>query len=228
MLESYVLDSTATRHDMDSLAKKYLGYDTIHFEDIAGKGAKQLSFNQIDLDQAGPYAAEDADITLAAYEIFDPLLEKNKVAELMKTVEMPLLPVLLEMEMTGVCVDRDRLHDLSESFADQLSLLEKQIHEMAGETFNINADLVAGKVAVALGARRLIFLTDVDGVLEEGSHHPDRDERDDARLPEKLEDHREEGGGRRGAQRVAGGVCLHHDHGAGVHSRGLRRAGSAS
>jgi DNA polymerase-1 len=98
------------------------------------------------LEKAIPYACEDADMTLAAHDVFVPLLKENGLTDLMKQVEMPLLPVLLEMEMTGVCVDRDRLRDLSTSFAGQLDILERQIHDLAGETFNINSSQQLGRI----------------------------------------------------------------------------------
>ena len=102
MLESYVLDSTATRHDMDSLALKYLGQKTIHFEDIAGKGAKQLTFNQIKLEEAGPYAAEDADITLRLHETLWPrLAEQDGPTPVFSDIEMPLVPLLSRIERAG-------------------------------------------------------------------------------------------------------------------------------
>ena len=101
MLESYVLDSTATRHDMDSLALKYLGHRTIHYEDIAGKGAKQLSFNQIAIEEAGPYAAEDADVTLRLHRALRPRLEEHaSLAKLCDSIEVPLVPVLSRIERT--------------------------------------------------------------------------------------------------------------------------------
>ncbi|MGD8275654.1 MAG: 5'-3' exonuclease H3TH domain-containing protein, partial [Thiohalocapsa sp.] len=110
MLESYVLDSTATRHDMDSLAKKYLDRDTVHFEDIAGKGAKQLTFDQIPLEQAGHYAAEDADITLALHRELWPKIEAMpSIASVYQDIELPLVPVLSAMERTGVHIDADEL-----------------------------------------------------------------------------------------------------------------------
>ncbi|MDX1734386.1 MAG: 5'-3' exonuclease H3TH domain-containing protein, partial [Halioglobus sp.] len=110
MLESYVLDSTATRHDMDSLALKYLGHKTIHFEDIAGKGAKQLSFNQVKLEEAGPYAAEDAEITLRLHETLWPKLqEQASVASVFSDIEIPLVPVLSRIERQGALLSRERL-----------------------------------------------------------------------------------------------------------------------
>jgi len=146
MVASYLIAPGKRAHGLDQIALDYLGHKNIAYADVAGKGKNAVTFDQVMIEKAVPYACEDADITLAAYEIFVPLLKENKLTELMKTVEMPLLPVLLEMEMTGVCVDRDRLHDLSESFADQLNLLEKQIHEMAGETFNINSSQQLGHI----------------------------------------------------------------------------------
>jgi len=146
MVASYLLAPGKRAHGLDQIALDYLGHKNIAYADVAGKGKNAVTFDQVMIEKAVPYACEDADITLAAYEIFVSLLEENKLTDLMKTVEMPLLPVLLEMEMTGVCVDRDRLHDLSKSFADQLSLLEKQIHELAGEAFNINSSQQLGHI----------------------------------------------------------------------------------
>ncbi len=107
MLESYVLNSTATRHDMDSCAKLYLGIDTIKYEDVAGKGAKQIPFNQVALEQASPYAAEDADVTLQLHRVLHAALEKQPaLLNVYEEIEQPLVPVLLEMEHRGVLVDR--------------------------------------------------------------------------------------------------------------------------
>ena len=121
MLESYVLDSTATRHDMDSLALKYLGHRTIHYEDIAGKGAKQLSFNQIPIEDAGPYAAEDADVTLRLHRALRPRLEEHvSLASLCDTVEIPLVPVLSRIERNGVRIDVRRLNQQSAELAERM------------------------------------------------------------------------------------------------------------
>ena len=110
MLESYVLNSVATRHDMDSVARHYLDIDTIHYEDVAGKGAKQLTFNQVPLEQASPYAAEDADITLRLHErLWSGLGEIESLQRVYTDIEQPLVPVLLAMEETGVLLDRDML-----------------------------------------------------------------------------------------------------------------------
>ena len=112
MLESYVYNSVATRHDMDSLATKYLSHNTIHFEDIAGKGAKQLTFNQIPLEQASPYAAEDADVTLRLHNQLWKMLqpEQGRYGKAYLTdMEVPLASVLAKMEQTGVLIDSQRL-----------------------------------------------------------------------------------------------------------------------
>ncbi|MEJ2382563.1 MAG: DNA polymerase I [Gammaproteobacteria bacterium] len=140
MLESYVLDSTASRHDMDSLALKYLGYKTVHFEDIAGKGAKQLTFNQVALEQAAPYAAEDADITLRLHRNLWPRLEKfPALKNLLEQIEMPLVPVLATMEQTGVLVDVAMLRRQSGELAGRMHELEQRAHEAAGEPFNLGS-----------------------------------------------------------------------------------------
>ncbi|GLQ00987.1 MAG TPA: DNA polymerase I [Methylophaga aminisulfidivorans] len=140
MLESYVLDSTATRHDMDSLAQKYLGRDTIHFEDIAGKGKKQLTFNEIGIEQASPYAAEDADITLQLHQTLWPKIEKiPPLARVYKELEMPLLPVLNTLERNGVNIDIWMLQQQSDNMARQIADLEEQAHAVAGQKFNLGS-----------------------------------------------------------------------------------------
>jgi len=140
MLESYVLNSTAQRHDMDSLALAYLGHKTIHFEDIAGKGAKQLTFNQIALEEAGPYAAEDADITLRLHNtIWAKLKEIPELKNLLIDVEVPLACVLSRMEQEGVLIDSQRLSQQSRDLAARIAELEKEVHEEAGEPFNLGS-----------------------------------------------------------------------------------------
>ncbi|WP_457664814.1 DNA polymerase I [Thiolapillus sp.] len=147
MLESYVLDSTATRHDMDSLAKKYLGLDTVSFTDIAGKGAKQLTFNQIDLAQAGPYAAEDADITLRLHQTLWPKLEKvDGLRRVYEDIEMPLVPVLSRMERLGVRIDADLLQKQSQELAEKLHALEQRAYEIAGHPFNLGSPKQIGHI----------------------------------------------------------------------------------
>lgn len=138
MLQSYVFNSTATRHDMDSLALKYLGHKCTSFEDIAGKGVKQLTFNQIELEKASHYAAEDADITLRLYQYFSEQLQQQpKLQQLYQNIELPLLNALAKIELTGVLIDAEQLHSLSSEFAAKLQQLEQQAHELAGETFNL-------------------------------------------------------------------------------------------
>jgi len=140
MLESYVLNSTAQRHDMDSLALAYLGHKTIHFEEIAGKGAKQLTFNQINLDEAGPYAAEDADITLRLHNvIWSKLKDIPELKNLLIDVEVPLACVLSRMEQEGVLIDSQRLRQQSQDLATRISELENEVHEEAGEPFNLGS-----------------------------------------------------------------------------------------
>ena len=137
MLESYVLDSTQ-RHDMDSMALRLLGHETIHFVDIAGKGAKQLTFNEIDLEQAGPYAAEDADITLQIHHKLSAQLKaEKKLMAVYRDIELPLLPVLLNIERTGVKVDVAMLKKHSKQLAKSIVEIEQQAFDVAGETFNL-------------------------------------------------------------------------------------------
>lgn len=140
MLESYVLNSTATRHDMDSLARNYLNRGTIKFEDVAGKGKKQLSFNQIGLDEAGPYAAEDADITLQLHRhLYGRLRKDDGLARLFHDIEMPLMPVLADIEHTGVLIDCDFLAGLSQEMGKRMVDLEQQAFEQAGGKFNLGS-----------------------------------------------------------------------------------------
>ena len=137
MLESYVLDSTQ-RHDMDNMALRLLGHETIHFEDIAGKGAKQLTFNAIDLAQAGPYAAEDADITLQIHHKLSAQLKaEKKLMFVYRDIELPLLPVLQKIERNGVKVDVPMLRQQSKQLANQILDIEQQAFEVAGESFNL-------------------------------------------------------------------------------------------
>lgn len=138
MLESYVLNSTGTRHDMDSLALKYLAHTNIHFEDIAGKGAKQLTFNQIDIDIAAPYAAEDADITLKLHNVIWPNIEKDeKLKSVFENIEMPLLDILVSIERNGVHIDSNLLQKQSERLCKGILSLEQQAYKIAGNKFNL-------------------------------------------------------------------------------------------
>lgn len=140
MLESYCLNSVATRHNMDDLALKYLNHRTIHFEEIAGKGKKQLTFNQIDIDTAAPYAAEDADITLQLHQtLSDKLKQEASLNSVFADIEMPLMPVLAKMERNGVLLDTDMLATQSAEITQTLSQLEQKAHLVAGENFNLNS-----------------------------------------------------------------------------------------
>ena len=140
MLESYVLNSTGSRHDMDSLALKYLGHQTTHYEDIAGKGAKQISFSQVSIEDAGHYAAEDADITLRLHQHLWPKLQTESALEKMLTeIEIPLIPVLARMEQTGVLIDGKLLQQQSGELAKRMLELEKQAHIAAGQPFNLGS-----------------------------------------------------------------------------------------
>lgn len=140
MLESYILDSVSGRHDMDSLAARWLKHTTISFEEIAGKGKKQLTFNQIDLETAGRYAAEDADVTLQLHLKMWPLLEKQSgPLAIFKEIEMPLVPVISRIERGGVKIDPAILHAHSEQLTVRLAELELKAHELAGEAFNLSS-----------------------------------------------------------------------------------------
>ena len=147
MLQSYVLDSTASRHDMDSLALKYLGQRAISFEDVAGKGAKQLTFNQVALEQAAPYAAEDADITLRLHQALWPKLEAEPVlASLYQQLEVPLVPVLARIERNGTFINRQQLADHSHELSQRLQQLEQQAHDLAGQVFNLGSPKQLGEI----------------------------------------------------------------------------------
>ena len=140
MLESYVLDSTATRHNMDAVALKYLGHTTIKFEDVAGKGKNQLTFNQVPLDTAAPYAAEDADISLRLHQAMWPKLSAEPLLEkIFMEVEMPLVTVLSDMEQTGVAIDIAMLEKQSAELARRISEIEQQAWEEAGQSFNLGS-----------------------------------------------------------------------------------------
>lgn len=147
MLESYVLDSVATRHDMDSLAAEYLGETTISFTDVAGKGASQLTFNQVALEEAAPYAAEDADITLRLHSTLWPELSKHATLEkVFKDIELPLLPVLSRIERTGALVDGTLLFQQSNELAERLGELETEAWDLAGQQFNLASPKQLGEI----------------------------------------------------------------------------------
>jgi DNA polymerase-1 len=140
MLESYVLNSTATRHNMDDLAKHYLGHDTIAYEDVTGKGAKQISFSEVAIEQATPYAAEDADITLRLHEtLFSQLQNHKRLEKVYADLEIPLIPVLLRMERNGVLIDSDLLMQQSMELSSQICTQEQHAHDLAGQAFNLGS-----------------------------------------------------------------------------------------
>ena len=147
MLESYVLDATGSRHDLDSLALKYLGQRTIHFEDIAGKGAKQLTFNQVPIEQAAPYAAEDAEVTLRLHQHLSAKLDQESaLSTLYRELEIPLVPVLSRIERNGALVCRDTLATHSRELGERMLTLESQAHELAGGPFNLGSPKQLGEI----------------------------------------------------------------------------------
>jgi DNA polymerase I len=154
MLESYVLNSVGTRHDMDSTAQKYLGVQTIHFEDVAGKGAKQITFNQVDVDRAAEYSAEDADITLQLHQALWPQIEAiPALRSVYEEIEQPLVAVLFRMERTGVLVDRELLRAQSSELAARMLELQSQAHTEAGGVFNVDSpkqlqEILFGKLGI--------------------------------------------------------------------------------
>jgi len=140
MLESFVFNSTATRHDMDSLAQRYLGYTTTRFEDVAGKGAKQISFSQVGLDEASAYAAEDADITLRLHRVLAPQLAAVPALEkVYRDIEMPLVPVLARVEANGVCIDGAELRRQSVELSSRMLAAQQKATELAGRSFNLDS-----------------------------------------------------------------------------------------
>ncbi len=146
MLASYLLDPSKRAHNLDQIALDFLGHKTITFEQVAGKGKNAVLFSKVALDKATPYACEDADITLMAYDVLNPKLKELGLDELMASVEMPLVPVLMQMEMRGTGLDVKRLHELSGSFKQQLDALEGSIYSLAGESFNINSSRQLGRI----------------------------------------------------------------------------------
>jgi DNA polymerase-1 len=147
MLESYVLDAAGSRHDLDTLALKYLGQRTIHFEDIAGKGAKQLTFNQVPIEQAAPYAAEDAEVTLRLHQLLSEKLDQEPaLATLYRGLEIPLVSVLSRIERNGALVCRDTLAAHSQELGERILALESQAHELAGGPFNLGSPKQLGEI----------------------------------------------------------------------------------
>ncbi|MCA6127748.1 DNA polymerase I [Thalassolituus oleivorans] len=146
-LESYVLDSVGTKHDMDSLSLKYLGHKTITYEEVAGKGAKQIGFNEVTIDVAGPYAAEDADITLRLHQVlWAKLQQQPSLAKVFTDIEMPVMPVLCAMEEIGTIIDADMLHEQSQQIEQRLQQLEQEAHNLAGKVFNLGSPKQLGVI----------------------------------------------------------------------------------
>jgi DNA polymerase I len=140
MLASYIVDSTASRHDMDTLALNYLNIETIHYEDVAGKGAKQIPFNQVSIEVAAPYAAEDADIVLKLHRVLGTDLDKHEaLKQVYNTIEIPLLTVLARIERNGVVIDSDMLLQQAHELKTRMQEIEIEAHNIAGETFNIGS-----------------------------------------------------------------------------------------
>ncbi len=140
MLESFIWNSSATRHDMDSLAKRYLGYDTIKFEDVAGKGAKQISFAEVAIDDAARYAAEDADITLRLHRVLSAkLATEPSLEKVYREIEIPLVPVLARMEANGILIDADELRRQSADLSRRMLTAQQKATELAGRTFNLDS-----------------------------------------------------------------------------------------
>jgi DNA polymerase I len=154
MLESYVLNSVATRHDMNTTAERYLGIETIHYEDITGKGAKKIAFNQVAVDQAAEYSAEDADVTLQLHQAIWPQIEAApKLKSVYENIEQPLVPVLLRMERAGVLVDRALLRAQSSELAVRMLEIQSQAHREAGGVFNVDSpkqlqEILFGKLGI--------------------------------------------------------------------------------
>jgi DNA polymerase I len=146
MLMSYLLDPSKRAHNLDRIADDFLDHHTISYAEVAGKGKGAVSFDRVPLDKAAPYASEDADITLMAYHVLSELLQEKGLTELLDKVEMPLLPVLMRMEMNGICVDTVRLKELSQNFESELDGIENDIYRIAGETFNIKSSQQLGHI----------------------------------------------------------------------------------
>jgi DNA polymerase-1 len=190
MLESYVLNSTATRHDMDSMSEHYLGIRTIHFEDVAGKGAKQISFDQVSVETAAEYSAEDADITLRLHQKLWPQLEAiPALAQLYTEIEQPLVPVLQRMERGGVLIDRGMLKQQSIELAARLVELGAEAQREAGQEFNVESPKQLQQILFEKLKLRVVRKTPTgqpstaDDVLEELA--------DEHVLPKLIRDYRE-------------------------------------
>ncbi len=146
MLMSYAMQAGLNTHGMDALSEKYLGHQPIPIKSLLGSGKSQITFDRVGIDDAVKYAAEDADITLRLWQLFKPQLHRARVTTVYETLERPLVPVLAEMEMTGIKVDRDTLSRMSNAFAQKLVQLEEEIHDIAGEKFNVGSPKQLGEI----------------------------------------------------------------------------------
>ncbi|WP_373497821.1 DNA polymerase I [Desulfococcus sp.] len=179
MVASYLIDPSKRAHNLDRIALDFLGRRTITYEEVAGKGKSQVGFGMVLIEKAVPYACEDADITLAAYGVLKRKLEDLGLLRLMETVETPLIPVLKDMEMRGICVDRDRLTALSKRFQGQIEILEDGIYAMAGERFNIHSpqqmgDILFEKLKLPVQKKtkkKTGYSTDVEVLTSLAEHH---------------------------------------------------------
>lgn len=179
MLASYLINPSKRAHNLDQIALDFLDHKTITYKEVVGKGKSASGFEQVALDKAVPYACEDADITLMAYHVLGPELNKSGLTELLEKVEMPLVPVLMRMEMSGICVNKDKLHNLSNTFETKLKKLEESIYEGAGEKFNIKSTQQLGHILfdkLKLPAKKKTkkktgFSTDVDVLTDLALNH---------------------------------------------------------
>ncbi len=179
MVASYLLNPSKRAHSLDQIAMDFLSHKMITYAEVAGKGKTALTFDKVLLEKAGPYACEDADITLMAKDVLMSRLQKINLMDLMEKVEMPLIPVLMRMEMQGTCVDLDRLHELSKSFEHQLEALEAGIYALAGEAFNINSSQQLGRIlfdklklpVVKKTKKKTGYSTDVDVLTRLAEEH---------------------------------------------------------
>lgn len=179
MLASYLINPSKRAHSLDQIALDFLEHQTISYKEVTGKSKKMMGFNEVSLEKAVPYACEDADITLMAHNVLIPKLSEMKLTELFEKVEMPLIPVLMKMEMTGIFVDKERLNLLSKSFEHQLDELEKKIYAVAEEEFNIRSSQQLGKILFEkLGLpvqkktrKKTGYSTDVDVLTSLASFH---------------------------------------------------------
>jgi len=189
MLASYLLNPSKRAHNLDQIALDFLDFKKIKYQELVPSGEKNAGFDQIPLEKAVPYACEDADITLQAYRVLQARLEGIGLAELLETVEVPLVPVLKDMEMTGICVDKNRLRELSKAFDLQLEQIERNIYALAGEEFNIKSSQQLGKVLFEKlklpvqkkTKKKTGYSTDVDVLTVLAAHHE---------LPEQVLRHR--------------------------------------